>query len=102
MPTSERCTFKAVRGGRTVQCELACGHAGDHEVQDGPASVVSLPRTPYKSPKSSRAYLIGACDYATGLGLDRLARDMGLVRVKGESDHDLSMRVRSVVLGGGA
>lgn len=117
------CTYVGVHNGREVRCTKSVGkngqHDGDHEGTPGrpiTPTVVTVPAVEPSRPavetKAARgvphpfgndarlgnAYALGAIHYAVGLGLDRLARDIGAEpRQKHEADHDFSARLSKTI-----
>ena len=106
-----RCPVVIERNGKPYRCELRPLHTGDHEATEAgrkadmkPTLLVNqtasqrlVPRGLQRTPGYARMYAMGAVHYATGLGLDRLAKDLGGKRHTGEADHDLSLRLTQLL-----
>lgn len=93
---SKECGVTEERNGKRYKCDRPSGHLGDHEAVDGEQGKPGPMKLVLPVPKRhAYAYLMGACDFATGLGLDRLAKELGVPpRKPGEGDWDLSQRAR--------
>ncbi len=96
-----KCQNLSQRGDRSFYCSRPAGHHKDGsecEATDGDSpenTRRALTFGPFAGDSvKSHAYAVGAIDYATGVGLDRLARDLRApARAKSEGDFDLSQRL---------